>query len=137
MLDRPSLKVEVFTSDLTSVLSGAVTSIGTDGAITLGDETLATKTTDHADALAQMLEALAYAGITLDNLTGAAHRVVHGGTILTQPARVTPQVIAANQKRHSIGTTAQPQQSGCNAGPAGRSPRPTAICQFRNCVSCN
>ena len=90
-----SLKVEVFTSDLTSVLSGAVTSIGTDGAITLGDETLATKTTDHADALAQMLEALAYAGITLDNLTGAAHRVVHGGTILTQPARVTPQVIAA------------------------------------------
>ena len=90
-----SLKVEVFTSDLTSVLSGAVTSIGTDGAITLGDETLATKTTDHADALAQMLEALAYAEITLDNLTGAAHRVVHGGTILTQPARVTPQVIAA------------------------------------------
>ena len=90
-----SLKVEVFTSDLTSVLSGAVTSIGTDGAITLGDETLATKTTDHADALAQMLNALAYAGITLDKLTGAAHRVVHGGTILTQPARVTPQVIAA------------------------------------------
>lgn len=90
-----SLKVEVFTSDLTSVLSGTVTSIGTDGAITLGDETLATKTTDHADALVQMLDALAYAGITLDNLTGAAHRVVHGGTILTQPARVTPQVIAA------------------------------------------
>lgn len=90
-----SLKVEVFTSDLTSVLSGAVTSIGTDGAITLGDETLATKTTDHADALAQMLDALAYTGITLDKLTAAAHRVVHGGTILTQPARVTPQVIAA------------------------------------------
>lgn len=90
-----SLKIEVFTSDLTSVLSGAVTSIGTDGAITLGDETLATKTTDHADALAQMLDALAYTGITLDKLTAAAHRVVHGGTILTQPARVTPQVIAA------------------------------------------
>lgn len=90
-----SLKVEVFTSDLTSVLSGAVTSIGTDGAITLDDETVATETTDHADALAQMLDALAYTGITLDKLTAAAHRVVHGGTILTQPARVTPQVIAA------------------------------------------
>ncbi|MCO4848039.1 MAG: acetate kinase [Yoonia sp.] len=90
-----SLKVEVFTSDLTSVLSGAVTSIGTDGAIKLGDETVRTKTANHADALAQMLDALAHAGITLDKLTAAAHRVVHGGTILTQPARVTPQVIAA------------------------------------------
>jgi len=90
-----SLKVEVFTSDLTSVLAGSVTSIGTDGLITLGDEAKPTTTTDHADALAQMLDALAQAGITLDKLTAAAHRVVHGGTILTQPARVTPQVIAA------------------------------------------
>ncbi|MFT4742917.1 MAG: acetate kinase [Yoonia sp.] len=90
-----SLKVEVFTSDLTSVLSGSVTSIGTNGTIKLGDETKATKTVGHADALAQMLDSLAHAGITLDNLTAAAHRVVHGGTILTQPARVTPQVIAA------------------------------------------
>lgn len=90
-----SLKVEVFTSDLTSVLSGSVTSIGTNSTIKLGDETKATKTVGHADALAQMLDSLAHAGITLDNLTAAAHRVVHGGTILTQPARVTPQVIAA------------------------------------------
>ncbi|MFT5064655.1 MAG: acetate kinase [Yoonia sp.] len=90
-----SLKVEVFTSDLTSVLSGAVTSIGTDGTIRLGDETAGTKTAHHADALTQMLDALAHAGITLNTLTAAAHRVVHGGTILTQPARVTPQVIAA------------------------------------------
>ena len=92
-----SLKVEVFDLDLTSVLSGAVTSIGTDGMIKLGDVALATKTADHADALAQMLDALAQAGITLDRLTAAAHRVVHGGTILTEPARVTPQVIAAIQ----------------------------------------
>jgi len=53
------------------------------------------ETKDHADALTQMLAALATAGITLDKLTAAAHRVVHGGTILTAPARVTPQVIAA------------------------------------------
>jgi acetate kinase len=90
-----SLKVEVFTSDLTSILAGYVTSIGADGAIKLGDESKSTKTADHADALAQMLDALAHAGITLDKLTAAAHRVVHGGTILTQPALVTPQVIAA------------------------------------------
>lgn len=90
-----SLKVEVFTLNLTSVLSGSVTSIGTNGTIKLGDLNQATKTADHADALAQMLAALADAGITLDRLTAAAHRVVHGGTILTQPAKVTPAVIAA------------------------------------------
>jgi acetate kinase len=90
-----SLKVEVFTPDLTSVLSGAVTEIGSDGMIKLGDMAQPTQTRDHADALTQMLTALAQAGITLDRLTAAAHRVVHGGTILTQPAQVTPQVIAA------------------------------------------
>ncbi len=90
-----SLKVEVFDLELTSVLSGSVTSIGTNGAIKLGDVDQPIKTADHADALAQMLDALAQAGITLDKLTAAAHRVVHGGTILTEPADVTPQVIAA------------------------------------------
>ena len=92
-----SLKVAVFTPDLTSVLSGAITSIGTQGQIKLGDMTQPITTANHADALAQMLAALAQAGITLDRLDAAAHRVVHGGTILTQPARVTPQVIAAIQ----------------------------------------
>lgn len=90
-----SLKIEVFTPELTSVLSGAITAIGTDGQITLGDMAKPTQTQNHADALSQMLDALAAAGITLDKLTAAAHRVVHGGTILTEPARVTPQVIAA------------------------------------------
>ncbi len=89
------MKVEVFTLNLTSVLCGSVTSIGTDGSIKLGDLDQPTKTADHADGLAQMLAALADAGITLDRLTAAAHRVVHGGTILTEPAKVTPQVIAA------------------------------------------
>ena len=90
-----SLKVEVFTPDLTSVSSGAVTEIGSDGMIKLDDMAQPTQTRDHADALTQMLTALAQAGITLDRLTAAAHRVVHGGTILTQPSQVTPQVIAA------------------------------------------
>ncbi len=90
-----SLKVEVFTSDLTSVLSGSVTNIGTAGALTLGDDKVEVQTAAHADALAKILDALADQGMTLDKLSAAAHRVVHGGTILTQPARVTPQVISA------------------------------------------
>lgn len=90
-----SLKIEVFDLALTSVLSGSVTNIGTDGTLKLGDVRTDIATTDHADALAQMLGALAAQNITLDKLTAAAHRVVHGGTILTQPAKVTPEVIRA------------------------------------------
>ena len=90
-----SLKIEVFTLDLTSVLSGSVTNIGTSGALTVGDQKVEVETATHADALTKMLDALADQGITLNKLSAAAHRVVHGGTILTQPARVTPQVISA------------------------------------------
>ncbi len=90
-----SLKVEVFTPDLKSVVSGSVTAVGGEGRIRLGDTARTTITRDHADALAQMLAALAAAGITVDKLSAAAHRVVHGGTILTQPAELTPHVITA------------------------------------------
>lgn len=90
-----SLKVEVFDSDLTSLLTGAVSSIGTQGTIKLGDMSRDVKTADHAEALALMIDALATAGITIDKLSAAAHRVVHGGTILVEHARVTPQVITA------------------------------------------
>lgn len=90
-----SLKVEVFDLALTSLLSGSVTNIGTEGKLSLGDQSGAVTTQDHAAALNAMLEALAAQGITLDQLSAAAHRVVHGGTILTTPARVTAQVISA------------------------------------------
>ncbi len=90
-----SLKVEVLSQDLTSVLTGAVSRIGAEGTIRLGDMSKEATTANHAEALALMIDALAAAGMTIDTLTAAAHRVVHGGTILTQPARVTPQVIAS------------------------------------------
>ena len=90
-----SLKVEVFDAELTSLLYGAVTSVGGNGTLTLGDISIDVTTADHAAALALMLDALAAAKITIPDLTAAAHRVVHGGTILTEPARITPQVIAA------------------------------------------
>ncbi len=90
-----SLKVEVFDPDLTSVLSGQVSAIGTHGALKLGGTETAVETGNHADALTLMLAALADAGFGLDAFSAAAHRVVHGGTILTAPARVTPVVIEA------------------------------------------
>lgn len=90
-----SLKIEVFDHDLTSLLTGSVTNIGTDGTIKLGDMRRDVNTADHAQALALMIEALKVAGITIEKLTAAAHRVVHGGTILVEPARITPQVITS------------------------------------------
>tara|TARA_R110002051_G_scaffold1008_4_gene4944 strand:+ start:4606 stop:5670 length:1065 start_codon:yes stop_codon:yes gene_type:complete len=90
-----SLKVEIFDLGLTSLLSGSVSSIGSSGTLQLGDITKNVTTADHAAALSLMLDALAVTKITIKDLTAAAHRVVHGGTILTEPARVTPQVIAA------------------------------------------
>lgn len=90
-----SLKVEVFDLKLASLLTGAVTNIGTNGTIKLGKTSREVKTSDHAEALALMLHALAEADVTIDKLTAAAHRVVHGGTILVEHARVTPQVITA------------------------------------------
>jgi len=90
-----SLKIEVFDENLTSLTSGAVTNIGTDGELKLGETGEAVQTKDHADALALMLQALETAGFGVDQLSAAAHRVVHGGTILTQPAKVTPEVIKA------------------------------------------
>lgn len=90
-----SLKVEVFDPALTSVLSGQVQNVGTTGTLKLGGAETPVTTRDHAAALTLMLDALADAGHPVSSLTAAAHRVVHGGTILTAPARVTPLVIDA------------------------------------------
>ena len=90
-----SLKIEVFTEDLTSQIAGSVTNIGTTGHLTLGDNTREVDTHNHAQALHLMLAALEDAGFGMDRLTAAAHRVVHGGTVLTAPARIYPPVITA------------------------------------------
>ena len=70
-----SLKLAVF-DGAEVVAREAVAEIGTDG---------------HAAALG---EALGRAGVDVGRLTGAAHRVVHGGTALTATCRVTAEVLA-------------------------------------------
>lgn len=88
-----SLKVKVFDLDLTPLIAGRVTELGSAGELRLGARSEVVATKDHADALALMLHALDQAGYPLTSLSAAAHRVVHGGTILTQPARLSPTVI--------------------------------------------
>jgi acetate kinase len=69
-----SLKLKVFDGER-EVAKANIGEIGADG---------------HRAAMAQ---GLAEAGVPLDRVTVAAHRVVHGGAILTQTCRVTPAVL--------------------------------------------
>jgi acetate kinase len=69
-----SLKLKVFDGDR-EVAKAFVGEIGPDG---------------HKAAMA---EGLAQAGVSVDRLTAAAHRVVHGGAGLTATCRVTPSVL--------------------------------------------
>ncbi|MDX8353884.1 acetate kinase [Cognatiyoonia sp. IB215182] len=86
-----SLKVSVYQPDLTRIADGMISNIGTDGVLALDGTKAPVTTADHADALARMLAALAEAGHSA--FTAAAHRVVHGGTIVTAPSRITPDVL--------------------------------------------
>ena len=74
-----SLKLAVFDEGLRLVAEARAERIGTGGAA------------DHLAALEDGLAAMAVAARDLD---AAAHRVVHGGAGLAQPARITAQVLA-------------------------------------------
>jgi len=88
-----SLKAEVFDAELASLLSLSVSEIGKEGVLKSGQLRQPVQTRDHADALTLILGALDDAGHPLARLTAAAHRVVHGGTTLTAPVRLTAQTI--------------------------------------------
>ena len=89
-----SIKIEVFDHALGSVIEGAVSEIGGKARIRIAGHQQEIAAADHAAALSHLLDALADKGITLDRLTAAAHRIVHGGAHLTAPARLTPDILA-------------------------------------------
>lgn len=125
-----SLKIEVFDENLTSLTSGAVTNIGTDGELKLGDTVQEVKTPDHSSALALMLLALSNDGFGLDKFSAAAHRVVHGGTILTQPARVTPEVIKAIESVIPLAPLHNPNNLAAMKALADAAPDLPQYCSF-------
>ncbi|WP_071795997.1 acetate/propionate family kinase [Natronohydrobacter thiooxidans] len=85
-----SIKLTLFDPDLRRILTGAADAIGGAATLRLGDRRSTTPMPDHASALKAILEALAGQGVTLDALGAVGHRVVHGGTDLTRPTRITP-----------------------------------------------
>ncbi|MCG3266980.1 acetate/propionate family kinase [Yoonia sp. I 8.24] len=90
-----SLKVSLFQPDLTQIADGIVSDIGADATLKLDGQASPVDAPDHATALAEMMAALDAAGHKTTDITAVAHRVVHGGTYFSEPARVTPQVVDA------------------------------------------
>lgn len=89
-----SIKVEVFDTGLVPLIAGAVTEIGGDARLELGDRQGGVPVPDHETALDHLLTALGEDhDLGLDRITAVAHRVVHGGARLIAPVRITPQVL--------------------------------------------
>ncbi|RXV64029.1 acetate kinase [Roseovarius sp. A46] len=90
-----SIKLAVFDGGLAERLSGIADGIGGAGLLKIGGNASAHALPDHASALESILQELDNHGFPLARFRAAAHRVVHGGTELTAPVRVTPDTIAA------------------------------------------
>ncbi|MEM9032791.1 MAG: acetate kinase, partial [Pseudomonadota bacterium] len=85
-----SVKVALFAPDLGRVLAGAATEIGgSSAALNIDGEARDLTMDDHATALEAILDALEARGYKAEALSGAGHRVVHGGTAQRGPARIT------------------------------------------------
>lgn len=90
-----SIKLAIFDAQLVQILTGIADGIGGSGALKLGDVKTVQEFSNHAQALHAILHALENQGFPVSRFTVAAHRVVHGGTALNRPTRITPEVLAA------------------------------------------
>ncbi|WP_296423107.1 acetate kinase [Yoonia sp.] len=90
-----SLKVSLFQTDLHCVADGMITEIGGAGTLAVNGAKTPVTSIDHADALTQIQAAFQHIGHDSTQIAAAAHRVVHGGTQCTTPARITLQVLRA------------------------------------------
>lgn len=89
-----SVKFAVFDAHLQERLSGVAEGIGGSGYLRIGTHSEALEFADHGQALSAVLKRLTREGSGPDSLRAVAHRVVHGGTKLTMPTRITSDVRA-------------------------------------------
>lgn len=88
-----SIKFAVFDEHLVEKIAGVAAEIGGDSKLQIGNETRSIPLADHRAALSAIIDVLNTHGIAVNTLRAAAHRVVHGGSNLTKPVRITPSVI--------------------------------------------
>ncbi len=89
-----SIKFALFGAGLEARLHGVAEGIGGVARLKVGDTVSTPALPTHEAALLAILQALSAAGVAPESLAAAGHRVVHGGTRLTAPARITPEVEA-------------------------------------------
>lgn len=89
-----SIKFAVFAPDLTEQIAGLADGIGSGPRLRIAGQEMPAGFAGHAGALEAVLRGLGDRGYPLTRFQAAAHRVVHGGGALTEPVRITPQVIA-------------------------------------------
>lgn len=87
-----SIKLALFARDLSLIMTGSADALGPQAQLRLGDSRTSAPLHDHAAALAALLEALSAKGFAPDSFAAVGHRIVHGGTQLTRPTRITPAV---------------------------------------------
>ena len=90
-----SVKIAVFDAGLSQVARGMVSEIGGASVVEIGEVRQAQPVADHEGALLALLRGLEAQDLPLTALSGAGHRIVHGGAALQAPCRITPQVEAA------------------------------------------
>ncbi len=88
-----SIKVTVFAPGLGRLAAASITEIGGIGQFTVNAKTTPIEVRDHFTALGAILDGLAACGLKMSGFSAAAHRVVHGGRNLKEPARLTASVI--------------------------------------------
>jgi acetate kinase len=90
-----SLKVGVFDERLEAKLRGQISGIGGAGRLSLGEISADITTADHAHAIDLLLVELERQGYPLSGFNAAAHRVVHGGEVLTRACRIDENTLRA------------------------------------------
>ena len=91
-----SLKLAVFDAAArTRAFEGVVAEIGGDARMKAGAETVPLSAPDHLAALDSLRGPMREAGLALETMQAAGHRVVHGGDAFTAPTRIDDAVLAA------------------------------------------
>jgi acetate kinase len=102
-----SIKFALFDESLDETLSGSATEIGGVSRLKVSSNTLKSEETtavlpDHNAALSAILDVIRSAGVDIAELTGAGHRVVHGGPVLQSAIHVDGQVIAEIERCNDL-----------------------------------
>ncbi len=124
-----SIKFELFAqADLSPLAHGQIDGIGTQPTLAVADadgkrlvDRALDPSVDHHQALVDLLDWGEHNGLTND-LAGAGHRVVHGGTRFHHPVRIDTEVLTALEQLYPLAPLHQPHNVAGIKALASRKP---------------